>query len=110
MVHLAIALYAEASTSSSIESIVSRVKKPIAAEAATLSKCFPTSSGGRKKVFDPNAECVVKWKQVEKKSIHIKSKSLMIEVILQQDYQDVPKGAARNQLIKLWLSTDQIKD
>ena len=81
---------------------MSRVKKPSAAEAATLSKCFPTGSGGGKKAFDPNDECVVKGQQVKKKkSIPIKSKPSTIEVILLQDYQeDVPKGTARNKLKK----------
>jgi hypothetical protein len=72
------------------------------AEAASLSKCFPTGSGGDKKVFNPNAECVVKGKQdKKKKSIPTKSKPSTIEVILLQNYQaDVPKGAARNKLKK----------
>ena len=90
------------STSSCIESILSRVKKPSEAEAASLSKCFPSGSGGDKRAFNPNAECVVKGKQVKKKkTIPTKSKPSTVEVVLLQNYQeDVPKGAARNKLKK----------
>ena len=72
------------------------------AEAASLSKCFPTGSGGDKKEFNPNAECVVKGQQVKKKkSIPTKTKPSTIEVILLKSYQeDVPKGATRNKLKK----------
>ena len=81
---------------------MSRVKKPSEAEASALSKCFPSGSGGDKKAFDPNAECVVKGKQAKKKkSIPTKSKPSNVDVVLLQKYQeDVPKGAARNKLKK----------
>ena len=84
-------------SSSRIENILSRVKKPSEAEAAALAKCFPSTSGPRKQ-FDPAEESVVKQNQNKKKWGIKSSKPSKVEVVMFEEFQDVPKGEARKKL------------
>ena len=79
---------------------MSRVKKPSEAEAAALSKCFPSGSGGERKPFDP-PQCLQKECHSKKKAVSTKSKASSVEVVVIKNFQqDVPKGLARKKLKK----------
>lgn len=77
------------------ESILSRVKKPSEAEAAALSKCFPS---GERKPFDPSQSSQKKKKGA---SAPAKSKACTVDVVMLKNFkQDVPKGLERKNLKK----------
>ena len=71
------------------------MKKPSEAEAAALSKCFPS---GERKPFDPSQSL-----QKKKKGpcAPAKSKTCTLDVVMLKNFQqDVPKGLERKNLKK----------
>ena len=83
------------------ESIISRIKKPSEVESQTLSKLFPHTSRppAKRKLFDPNDECVAKASHSKKKAFKRKLKVSLVNVVLLKKFQPaLPKGKERREL------------
>ena len=86
----------------SVESIISRVKKPTQAEAKVLSTYFPSTNAARKRDiarFDPAAESIVLPLQKKKKAATKRERPSNIITIMMKEYSpSIPKGKVRQKL------------